>query len=245
MTTDQELLRNNKAHWDKVSKNFDKNPWGILHMKLSRKLLSHVLKAAPFDKESSEVMDFGCGNGFNSSLLALDSKALVGVDISNGMVEEYNRNVEKWGFNKIPSTKGKVKAVCADITNKEAALPSELEGRKFDIIFCCMTYHYLPDINDTTRALASFLKPGGTLLVIDWVQPAIPLELSEEQRSLIKVPGISEQEMRAAFDDAGLQFRSYEPVVTMDDSVEDKQIHNTAFLACADKEEMEVFGGFA
>ena len=102
-------------------------------------------------------MDFGCGNGeyqcmvsrrglvltlyigFNSSLLALDSKALVGVDISNGMVEEYNRNVEKWGFNKIPSTKGKVKAVCADITNKEAALPSELEGRKFDIIFVSLS----------------------------------------------------------------------------------------------------------
>uniref|UniRef100_A0A0W0FWP2 Hexaprenyldihydroxybenzoate methyltransferase n=1 Tax=Moniliophthora roreri TaxID=221103 RepID=A0A0W0FWP2_MONRR len=238
MTTDQELVRNNKVHWDTVAQNFDKNPWGILHMKLSRKLLPHILKAAPFDKGFSEVMDFGCGNGFNSSLLAIDTKSILGVDISNGMVDEYNRNVEKWGFNKISSTKGKLKAVRADITDKESGIPPELQGRQFDIIFCCMTYHHLPSIVDTTRALADFLKPGGTLLVVDWVKPEIMLELSEDQQSLIKVPGLSKQEMRSAFEAAGLTFRSYEAVVTMDDSVEDKQIYNTAFLACADKEEM-------
>ena len=32
---------------------------------------------------------------------------------------------------------------------------------------CCASYHHSPSIPETTRALASFLKPGGSLLVAD------------------------------------------------------------------------------
>ncbi len=71
---------------------------------------------------------------------------------------------------------------------------------------CCASYHHFPSITDTTRVLASFLKPGGSLLVAD-------IKSSEDGRELFPathhhlVPhkhGLSEDAVRGAFKGAGL-----------------------------------------
>ena len=71
---------------------------------------------------------------------------------------------------------------------------------------CCASFHHFASIDDTTRLLASFLKPGGALLVAD-------IKAADDGRQLFPeshhglVPhrhGITEERLRAAFEGAGL-----------------------------------------
>ena len=43
------------------------------------------------------------------------------------------------------------------------------------IIQCSASYHHFPSVEDITKTLAFFLKPGGSLLVIDIMNPSDPL----------------------------------------------------------------------
>ena len=71
---------------------------------------------------------------------------------------------------------------------------------------CCSSYHHFSSITDTTRILASFLKPGGSLLVAD-------IKAAGDGRELFPVThhhlvphkhGLTESAVCAAFEGAGL-----------------------------------------
>jgi 2-polyprenyl-3-methyl-5-hydroxy-6-metoxy-1,4-benzoquinol methylase len=63
--------------------------------------------------------------GLISRELAPHTKSIVGVDISQGMVDQFNTRVENQG---IPSEE--MKAVCVELKGQEG----ELDGAKFDVI---------------------------------------------------------------------------------------------------------------
>lgn len=63
--------------------------------------------------------------GFISRQLAPEAKTLVGVDISQGMVDEYNHRVMNQG---IPPEE--MHAVCVELKGEDG----ELEGARFDVI---------------------------------------------------------------------------------------------------------------
>ncbi|KAK1231983.1 hypothetical protein PQX77_004879 [Marasmius sp. AFHP31] len=222
--SDQSLYNANIAHWNRFSKDLDLQPWGIVGMNIWKKLLPHVLKAAPFDKNTSEVMDFGCGNGFNASLLVPHAKTILGVDVSSGMVDEFNKNVKKWGLGE----DGNISAIHANLTE------GGLDGRKFDIIFSSMVYHHLPSPEETTKLLASYLKPGGRLLVTDWIKGERDT-YTEQIGSIMKVDGFSEEEMKSVFESGGLKFLGFEGAAKMDEMVGDYHLDKTAYLAWGTK----------
>ncbi|KAL0066498.1 hypothetical protein AAF712_006541 [Marasmius tenuissimus] len=222
--SDQSLYNANVAHWDQFSKDLDLQPWGIVGMNIWKKLLPHVLKAAPFNKNTSEVMDFGCGNGFNASLLVPHAKTILGIDVSSGMVDEFNKNVKKWGI----AEDGNISAIHVDLTE------GGLDGRKFDIIFSSMVYHHLPSPEETTKLLASYLKPGGRLLVTDWIKGEHET-YTEQIGSIMKVGGFSEEEMKSIFESSGLKFLGFEGAAKMDEMVGDYHLDKTAYLAWGTK----------
>ncbi|KAK1236419.1 hypothetical protein PQX77_000359 [Marasmius sp. AFHP31] len=243
--SDQSLYNANVAHFNQFSKDLDLQPWGIVGMNIWKKLLTHVLKAASFDKNTSEVMDFGCGNGFNASLLVPHAKTILGVDVSSGMVDEFNKNVKKWGLGE----DGNISAIHADLTE------GGLDGRKFDIIFVrslcrlpyrvfmpnqhqsiqsSMVYHHLPSPEETTKLLASYLKPGGRLLVTDWIKGERET-YTEQIGSIMKVDGFSEEEMKFVFESGGLKFLGFEGAAKMDEMVGDYHLDKTAYLAWGTK----------
>ncbi|KAI0699194.1 S-adenosyl-L-methionine-dependent methyltransferase [Cerioporus squamosus] len=150
-----------------------------------------------FDEDSTVAMDYACGTGLVSQQLCQYVKSVVGVDISQASVDLYNSQASNQGL-----ALEEMRAVCAELKGE----PGELDGLKFDIIVCCASYHHFPSIDDTTRILASFLKPGGSLLVAD-------IRASEDGRELFPVThhhlvphkhGLSEGAVRAAFEGAGL-----------------------------------------
>jgi SAM-dependent methyltransferase len=150
----------------------------------------------------------------------------VGVDISEGMVNQYNYRVSNQGI-----APDEMKAVCVELKGEEG----ELGDAKFDVIVvrlpfkhttllsfniapdtsqCSLAYHHFPSIDAVTRILAFFLKPGGSLLVADLMRPVqSPEGTSTGEHHLFPesvhhiVPhkdAFEESDLRRAFEGAGL-----------------------------------------
>ncbi|KAJ7611695.1 S-adenosyl-L-methionine-dependent methyltransferase [Roridomyces roridus] len=151
----------------------------------------------PFDEDTTTVMDFACGTGLISRGLAPYCKSIVGVDISQAMVDFYNEKVHNQG---IPPEE--MRAVCADLKGEI----SELDGQKFDVIVCSAAYHHLESIDDTTRVLSFFLKPGGCLLVVDFMKSDQPVP-----EDVPNSGGFTEADIRKAFVGARLDGFEFDP----------------------------------
>jgi ubiquinone/menaquinone biosynthesis C-methylase UbiE len=78
------------------------------------------------------------------------------------------------------------------------------------IIKSVASYHHFPDIHATSRILARFLKPGGSLLVADILKEAGPasgsqLELLDKYKDIVvHKSGFTEAEIRENMKQAGL-----------------------------------------
>jgi ubiquinone/menaquinone biosynthesis C-methylase UbiE len=204
----------NRAHFDEHAPMYDAPD----KEELARRLLPHLLAAHPFDEDRTAMLDFACGTGLMSRALAAHTARIVGVDISQGMVDAYNARVALQG---VPAEE--MRAVVADLTGAAG----ELDDQKFDVALvrgpadadvrvvdsrcdsqCSMSYHHISDTAQTTRVLAHFLKPGGTLLVVDILtpeaeDPADPLFAEKYHAMVPHRHGFAERDMRKLFEGAG------------------------------------------
>ena len=79
------------------------------------------------------------------------------------MVEVYNQKAEKEGVAE------KMKGRTIDVLSlTEEEVPEGL--KEADVVVCSMAYHHIEDIEHTSRVLASLLKKGGHLFVVDLMQ---------------------------------------------------------------------------
>lgn len=159
-----------------------------------------MIKAYPFEEDSTLVLDYACGTGLISKKLAAHAKCIVGVDISQSMVDQYNQSVSNQG---IPPEE--MKAVCCDLTVTQ----NQLDGMKFDVVVCASSYHHFPSIEDVTKALVSYLKPGGSLLVADLMKPssaesAEALFPTGAHNIVAHKGGFEEADIKAVFEGVGL-----------------------------------------
>lgn len=71
---------------------------------------------------------------------------------------------------------------------------------------CVSAYHHFPSVEEITKILAFFLKPGGTLLVSDILKDEGGTEIvPEHARNVVAhTHGFSESDMRGVFEGAGL-----------------------------------------
>lgn len=153
----------NRAHFNQDASKYDARPMAL---KLAKDVSEFVTDKYTdmFDEDQSEtvLMDYACGTGLISQSLATYVKKIVGVDISDGMVDYYNTRVANQGIDP-----DEMKAVCVELKGSRA--PDELEGVKFDVVLCSMAYHHFRSIEETTSTLMFHLKPGGKLIIIDMI----------------------------------------------------------------------------
>ncbi|KAI6046689.1 S-adenosyl-L-methionine-dependent methyltransferase [Pisolithus marmoratus] len=169
----------------------------------ARRLAAAMLKAYPFAEEETTVMDFACGTGLISRELAPHAKSIVGVDISQNMVDMYNLSVHNQGI-----SPDEMRAVCISAIKED---DEHLKGMTFDVIVCASAYHHFPSIDSVTKTLVSYLKQGGSLLVADLMKDQSSHEVFSPDVHHI-VPhrgGFTAEEIRNAFEGAGLHNFSF------------------------------------
>ena len=117
---------------------------------LSSAIGSSILAHIPLHGRM-EVLDFGAGTGLISAHVAPRVHKIVAVDTSDAMLAALAGK---------PELRGKVEAICADITEKPL-------GRRFDLVISAMAAHHVPDTAALIESFADHLKPGGWLALAD------------------------------------------------------------------------------
>lgn len=99
-----------------------------------------------------------------SKALAPYATRIVGLDISDGMVDEYNNNAREAGFaDKMVGYKGNL------FTESVATELSGPEFSDFDVVVVSMALHHFEQPDLALKRLGERLKKGGTCLIIDMI----------------------------------------------------------------------------
>ncbi|KAF7323453.1 Methyltransf-25 domain-containing protein [Mycena chlorophos] len=175
----------NQAFFDQHAHQADKRHGAE---EMAQSIRQAILEAYPFSQEGTTVLDFACGTGIVSHGLVGRVQELVGVDISQGMVDQFNKSAAEHGI-----APEKMRALRVELRGED----QELDGKKFDVVV---------DIVGTTRLLSFFLKPGGALLIVDF--PIMDISKFPDEAAaaamIAHTHGVSEATMRDAYGQAGL-----------------------------------------
>jgi SAM-dependent methyltransferase len=165
--------------------------------------------AAAFEKGESpsrqvRVLDYACGPGTITSILQGHATEFIGVDLSANMVKTYNEKFAESNQQSGTVTQ-KAQAFVGDLLDSRG--PSEsISGSgffDFDLAVVGYGFHHFEDLDIATSRLASRLKPGGVLLIVDFVTHA-RLEGGDPNDHIIAHHGFGEKEVRSLLGRAGL-----------------------------------------
>ena len=158
------------------------------------------------DKSASRhirVLDYACGPGTITNILQGCVTEFVGIDLSENMVKEYNQkfggNVDQSG-----STTQKAEAFVGDLLGSKGPSDSVSDSKffGFDLAVVGYGFHHFQNLDIATSRLVSRLKPGGVLLIVDFVTHA--KEDGNPAKNTVAHHGFGEEEVRRIFGNAGL-----------------------------------------
>lgn len=111
--------------------------------------VSAVKENAP---ENSKVLDFGCGPGKISIELTMAGYDVLGLDGSEGMIEQAKKRSEKVSC-------PKAKFECLDVDS------FKVRDKEFDVIVCSSVLEYLPNDLRALTDLSKSVKVGGFVVM--------------------------------------------------------------------------------
>jgi len=115
-----DIAQANRHHFDKTAKDFDSIPYAISR---GERCAEAIRKEYVFDKDMTTVMEYACGTGLVSGNLAPYVKAILGVDISQGVVDLFNKRFAD-------RDQERFRAIRAELKGEDG----ELDNEKFDVI---------------------------------------------------------------------------------------------------------------
>ncbi|USP75559.1 hypothetical protein yc1106_02833 [Curvularia clavata] len=173
-TSTETLAQVNRKYWDIASEDCHRAQWvNDLQEQIGTFLAdpsSSAWLGLPANNSTQEKMlDYACGDGLPSRTLKPHFKSCIGIDVSAGMLAKYNATAARLGLgpDEMMGVRGDLFAEPLEPT--DPPLPED-RLQNFDLVAICMALHHMQDIQLAISKLAERLRPGGTLLIIDWAQ---------------------------------------------------------------------------
>jgi SAM-dependent methyltransferase len=137
------------------------------------------------------ILDLGCGPGWTSLFLARAGWDVVGVDISDRMIEIARARAQKDG---VPATFA--------VSDMEEL---DLERRDFDAVLLFDSLHHCPGNAQVLRRACEHLRPGGHLLLLEpsWLHLYSPHARAFSRQYGVTELGFSRRYLRRALRLAG------------------------------------------
>lgn len=139
-----------RRNFDAAAESWDEKPRRV---SLGREIAAAIAESLPLSR-AWDVMDFGCGTGLVTLVLAPLVGSILGVDSSEKMVERLNAKAAQQRV-------GNARAIRLELER------GELPRGTFDLITCSMTLHHIPDPVPLLVALRTLLNPGGRIALAD------------------------------------------------------------------------------
>jgi Methyltransferase domain. len=139
---------NEKKRWNTIAPTYNEEIFDVFKSDKLKLLLHYFQKHG---NKNNKAIDFGCGNGKAFSLLSPRFKHVLGLDISQGLLDQ----AEGLGYSNVT------------LQQKDLTLPS-LRLPKADFAFCC-NVAILSDVEMNNRLIKNVhrsLKPGGSAVFV-------------------------------------------------------------------------------
>lgn len=152
--------------------------------------------------KSVRVLDYACGPGTITNALAGYASEFVGFDISPNMANEYNQRFATGPESQLVTAK----AYQANLIDPEGT-PQSVSGPEFfnfDLAAVGLGFHHFDNLQLSTNRLVERLKPGGVLLIVDFLTHA-KNDLVSDASHTVAHHGFGEAEVQKLFSEAGLE----------------------------------------
>lgn len=138
-------------HFNHKAESFDSPKNKFLATLIRQEVEKQVL-----DFSDKRILDFGGGTGLVSLPLATQSKSVMLVDISEKMLEQAHRKVEKQAMHN-------VHLVQQDLLTMPL-------NQLFDIILVSRVLHHMPNVEEALTVFRNHLADDGQLFIADFVK---------------------------------------------------------------------------
>jgi ABC-2 type transport system ATP-binding protein len=143
---DTRVTNEQAEFWSNVASKYDR----VVDLQIGGKTRSMVRERVAREGELGRLVEFGCGTGFYTELLARRADSLVATDISPGMLDVAKQRVN-----------------APNVTfQAEDCQRTSLPDGAFDTAFISLVLHFtVPD--RTVAEMHRILRPGGTLIMVN------------------------------------------------------------------------------
>ncbi|KAL2207831.1 S-adenosyl-L-methionine-dependent methyltransferase [Sarocladium strictum] len=223
------VSKQNEAAFDDMAASFRTVPWIInIGKQMTKELQENVgwIRVTNSVKKEGRLLDYACGSGVATRALAPYYDYLCGIDISAGMLKEFDRTAEEEGYDK-----KKMKAIRGDLLDPEGTPAPELadpEYFNFDTAVMATALHHVEDVDKMLLRLVERVRPGGTVLILDFVN--LNVEVIATEMGVIH-GGFKEDQMMKIMEKAGLENCDWKLFAEEIEMPADKGGAKTGFMA--------------
>jgi ubiquinone/menaquinone biosynthesis C-methylase UbiE len=203
----QEARGEQAEFWSKVADRYDR----VVDLQIGGKTRSLVRERVAREEELGRSVEFGCGTGFYTEVLARKADTLLATDISSMMLELAQRRVHE-----------------PNVTFRaEDCQRTSLPDGGFDTAFMILVLHFTaPD--EAMREMRRILRPGGRLIIasldphrlsgLDRIRSLVRIAYHGVVGYRLKPPKdlgrnvMSEEQLRGLLSRSGFRVDSAEPI---------------------------------
>lgn len=203
--------------FDMLAANWDENP---VRIQMVRAVATKMIETVRPDG-SMNTLEFGCGTGLVTVLIAPEVRHITAMDSSEKMLSELQKKIEEMKLINISCLKG-------DLVSET------LKDSSFDFIYSNMTYHHIHDGAALLNKLHKALSVNGRLVIAD-----LDLEDGSFHTDMAGVhhPGFLRSDVVSAFERAGFSHCAIMDAHTIEKKEENGKVRRySMFLAFGTKE---------